>query len=116
MRRFFFILTLLGFTALANSAFAQDTTAKRDSARRDSIYHRLVHQDTSRGEVDKKLRKPPQDTSKIRAPSKRDSSLVRQELRADTTSVARGDTVRDRRPPPDTQAKKPPPPAPPPRA
>ncbi len=115
MRRFLFLLTLLGVTLLAGSAGAQDTTAKRDSARRDSLQR--AHQripETSRGDVDTSRHKPPAlvDTAKIRAPSRRDSALVRQEIRSDTASVARDTAVRDtthRRPKPDSLPKKPPP-------
>jgi hypothetical protein len=127
MRRFAFMLTLVGVTSLAGSALAQDTTAQRDSARRDSVRrdsaqrdttHQRLHKRipaTSRGDVDTSRHKPParEDTAKIREPSRRDSALVRQEVRTDTSSVARDtgarDTVARQRPKPDSQPKKPPP-------
>lgn len=117
MRRFLFLLTLLGVTLLASAAVAQDTTAKRDSARRDSTHHQRVHNrfpETSRGDVDTSRHKPPalEDTAKIHSPSRRDSALVRQEIRADTSSLARDSVPRDtthRRPKPDSLPKKPPP-------
>jgi hypothetical protein len=98
MRRFAFVLALLGVTALATSAFAQDTTKRDTTPQR---VHRRVRV-TSRGDVDTSLRKPPavEDTSKIRAPSKHDSALVRREIRADTSSVARDTSVRPHTPPP----------------
>jgi hypothetical protein len=112
MRRFAYALALLGFTALAGSAACQDSTrrdtVRQDSLRQDTTHHRVHRRipETSRGEVDSAhRRKPPVDTSRIKPPSRRDSSLARQEMRADTSSVARDSTIRS-----DTQAKKPPPP------
>jgi hypothetical protein len=102
MRRFAFLLALLGVTVLANSAVAQDST-HRDTTHQP--VHRLVPA-TSKGEVDSVRHKPPLDTAKIRTPTRRDSAFARQEMRADTASIAR-DTIG--RPRPDSQPKKPPP-------
>jgi hypothetical protein len=120
MRRFVLMLALLSLTTLASSAACQDSTRRdslrQDSLRRDSLLqdttHHRVHRrvpETSPGEVDSvRRRKPPVDTSKIKPPTRRDSAQARQEMRVDTSSVARDSTTRPTRP--DTQAKKPPPP------
>ncbi|HZS61939.1 MAG TPA: hypothetical protein VFA43_21890 [Gemmatimonadaceae bacterium] len=99
MRRFSFLVALLAFTALAGSAVAQDST-RRDTTRRDSTWqdstHRWHHKRvrvTSPGEV---------DTAKIRNPSRRDSSLVRREMRVDTASAGKDTSARPTKPPPDT--------------
>lgn len=108
MRRLSFLVALLTFTTIAGSAACQDSTkrdtTRRDTTQRDSICrdstnhrpHRCVRV-TSPGEV---------DTAKIRAPSRRDSSLVRREMRSDTTSAGKDSSARPTKPPPDTTRPK----------
>jgi|SRR5579862_7521329 len=89
MRRILFLVALLTFTTAANSAIAQDST------RRDTTHHcppKRVRV-TSPGEV---------DTAKIREPSRRDSSLVRREMRVDTASAGKDTSARPTKVPPDT--------------
>ncbi len=100
MRRIAFLVALLAFTAVANSALAQDSTRRDTTRRRDSTWqdstHRWHHKHvrvTSPGEV---------DTAAIRNPSRRDSSLVRREMRVDTASAGKDTSARPTKPPPDT--------------
>jgi hypothetical protein len=46
------------------------------------------------------------DTAKVRAPSRRDSSLVRHEMRHDTASAGSDSAARPAKPPPDSQPPK----------
>ena len=89
MRRLSFLVALLTFTAVAGSAAGQDSV-RRDTTRH--CPHKRVRV-TSPGEV---------DTAKIRAPSRRDSSLVRREMRTDTASAGKDTSARPTKPPPDT--------------
>jgi hypothetical protein len=102
MRRCLFIVALLAFTGLANSALAQDST-RRDTTRQDTTRQDTTHRVnkrvrvTSPGDV---------DTAKIHAPSRRDSSLVRHEMRRDTASAGSDTAARPPKPPPDSQPPK----------
>lgn len=102
MRRLLFIVALLEFTVIANSAVAQDSTRRdttRDSTRQDSARQRLHKrvQVTSPGAI---------DTAKIRAPSRRDSSLVRHEMRRDSASAGADTVAKPAKTPPDSQPPK----------
>jgi hypothetical protein len=99
MRRPLFLIVLLAFTGSAASAMAQDST-RRDTTRRDSTWqdttHRRVHKRvpvTSPGEV---------DTSKFHKPTRRDSALVRREMRPDSASTSGDTAARPSKPPADT--------------
>jgi hypothetical protein len=105
MRRVVLLLAVFGFTALATSAVAQDST-RRDTTWRDSTQQDTTRQDTTRHRPHKRVHmtSPGEvDTAKIRAPSRRDSSLVRHEMRRDTASAGSDTAAKPAKPPADSQ-------------
>ena len=113
MRRIFLIVAIFELTGLANSAAGQDSTARdtarRDPMRRDTTCQDTTRQDTTHHRTHKCVRatSPGEvDTAKIRAPSRRDSSLVRREMHVDTVSAGKDTSARPTKPPPDTTRPK----------